>query len=111
MTAEGVDEILGLISLENRPADLAFQIRLLSSSKENIGSSKQYQRIAGCLIAFACRLALLADYDGYVFLKPKTELEGHYSKAYKMRRTGMYFTTEGQNSLDLIEKYNEERTN
>lgn len=111
LTAEGVEEILGLMSLENRPADFAVQIRLLASSRENVGSGKQYQRIVGCLIAFACRLAFKANYNGYVFLKPKTGLEKHYINVYKMRRTGIYFTTEGQNSLDLIEKYNDERTN
>lgn len=107
LKAVGIDQILGLISLEDRKTDHALQIRLLASSKENIGEDKQYERIPGCLIAFACKKAFLAGYEGYVCLKPKTNLEKHYKHFYSLKSTKMFLITEGRNSLELIEKYYE----
>ena len=109
LTAEGIDGPLGLISLADRPADFAIEIRLLASSLENISKTKQYQRIAGSLIAFACRKAFDAGYGGYVCLKPKTELEDHYQKAYGLVSTKLFLITEGHNSLSLIRKYYEKQ--
>jgi hypothetical protein len=105
LTAEGVDHILGLISLEERKTDYAFEIRLLALSFENIGKNKLYDRIAGCLFAFACSRAFAAGYGGYVCLKPKTELKEHYQEMYGMVSTKLYLITEGQNSLMLIKNY------
>ena len=109
LTATGVNEPLGLISIEDRISDYAVQIRLLASSKNNIGEGKEYERIAGCLIAFACKKSFSAGYEGYVCLKPKTDLEIHYQNAYGMKSTGMYLITEQENSLMLIKRYNEEQ--
>ena len=111
LTAEGIDEPLGLMSLADRPADFAIEIRLLASSLENVSKTKQYQRIAGCLIAFACGKAFGAGYGGYVCLKPKTELEGHYQEAYGFVSTKLFLITYGHNSLSLISKYYEKEDN
>jgi len=110
LTSTGVNEPLGLISIENRTSDYAVQIRLLASSKDSIGEGKQYERIAGCLIAFACKKSFSAGYEGYVCLKPKTDLEIHYQKAYGMASIGMYLITEQANSLMLINRYYEEHS-
>ncbi len=109
LTAEGIDEPLGLMSLADRPADFAIEIRLLASSLENVSKTKQYQRIAGCLIAFSCRKAFEAGYGGYVCLKPKTELEEHYQQAYGLVSTKLFLVTDGHNSLSLIRKYYEKQ--
>ncbi|BAU52073.1 hypothetical protein [Mucilaginibacter gotjawali] len=109
LTAEGIDEPLGLMSLADRPADFAIEIRLLASSLENVSKAKQYQRIAGCLIAFACRGAFEAGYGGYVCLKPKTELEAYYQRAYGFVSTKLFLITHGNNSLSLIKKYYEKQ--
>ena len=109
LTAEGIDEPLGLMSLADRPADFAIEIRLLASSLENVSKTKQYQRIAGCLIAFACRKAFEAGYGGYVCLKPKTELERHYQDMYGFVSTKLFLVTHGHNSLSLIKKYYEKQ--
>lgn len=109
LTAHGIDVPLGLMSLADRPADFAIEIRLLASSLENVSKTKQYQRIAGCLIAFACRKAFETGYGGYVCLKPKTELEGHYRDAYGFVSTKLYLITHGNNSLSLIKKYYEKQ--
>ncbi|WP_183567754.1 hypothetical protein [Mucilaginibacter sp. SP1R1] len=109
LTAEGVDEPIGLISLADRPEDIAIEIRLLASSLENVGDKKFYQRIAGCMIAFACRKAFIARYGGYVCLKPKTDLRGHYQEIYGFESTKLFLVTDGSNSLSLIKKYYEDQ--
>ncbi len=108
LTAIGSNEPLGLMSLAERPGDYAVEIRLLGLSKENIGSKRKYGRIAGCLIAFACKESIVAGYDGYVCLKPKTQLKEHYSTKYGLQSTKLFFITEGLNSLKLIEEYYED---
>src|SRR3984885_10755073 len=95
LTAESSNEPMGLISLADRPADFAIEIRLLASSLENVSKTKQYERIAGCLVAFACRKAFEAGYGGYVCLKPKTELEADYQKGYGFVSTKLFLITHG----------------
>jgi len=109
LTAKGIDEPLGLMSLADRPDDMALEIRLLASSVENVGDKKRYQRIAGCMIAFACRKAFVAQYGGYVCLKPKTDLKNHYKEIYGFESTKLFLVTEGSNSLSLIKKYYEDQ--
>lgn len=111
LKVDGSDEVLGLLSLDNRPRDYAIEIRLLASSKEHIGSGKLYDGIAGCLIAFACREAFKSGYDGFVCLKPKTDLIRHYQEKYGLLATNMYLITEKENSFNLIERYYETEDN
>ena len=61
LSVNGVPEPLGLMSLADRYDDLAIEIRLLALAKENIGTTRKYDRVAGCLIAFACKEHLLRD--------------------------------------------------
>lgn len=81
---QGDELILGLICLLDNAEEgfESIKIELLESSAENIGSKKRYDRIAGCLIAFACRESLRRGRGGYVFLIPKTELIFHYCSQY-----------------------------
>jgi len=109
LTVEGKEEPIGLLSIENRLQDYALEIRLLAASKENVGKSKEYSRIAGCLIAFVCREAFKKGFEGYVCLKPKTKLEKHYIQQYGLQSTKMYLITEGENSLKLIQEYYEDK--
>ena len=53
----GDETIVGLTCLIDHPvgAEDAIEIECLELSKENIGLNKQYDGIAGTLIAFACR--------------------------------------------------------
>lgn len=105
LNVKGLAEPLGLLAVKDRPEDIALEIRLLASSSENIGKEKTYERIAGNLIAFACRLAFQRGYGGYVCLKPKTELTSHYQELYGFQSTKLFLITEGSNSLDLINRY------
>ena len=43
----------------------------LSNSNTNKGENKEYDYVAGCLIAYACEIAFNNGYDGFVSLKPK----------------------------------------
>jgi len=99
------EEILGLISIEDIPKELRIHVRLIEVSSENRGKNKKYDRIAGCLLAFACRLAFKKKYEGYVSLYSKTELVEHYKKKYGFREFGMNLYTELTNSEELIKKY------
>lgn len=98
-------EILGLMSITDRPEDKAIEINLLESSKENIGKGKEYANIAGCMIAYACREAFKKGYDGYVCLVPKTVLKRHYASIYGMEATGRYMFIDGRESYNLIQKH------
>lgn len=109
LTAEDKEEPIGLLSIEERPQDYALEIRLLAVSRENVGQSQKYSRIAGCLIAFVCREAFKKGFGGFVCLKPKTKLEKHYIQQYGLRPTKIYLITEGENSLKLIQEYYEDK--
>ncbi len=98
-------KILGLMSLADVPEEFRIEINLLESSIENVGRDKEYEHIAGCLIAFACRLAFQRGYQGFVSLTPKTKLIGHYQKAYGFEQFGRQFGTDFYNSKRLIQKY------
>lgn len=78
------DEILGAICIKDHPKDAvrAIEIVLLEIGHKNIGKKKQFDGIAGCLIAFACRVSFKRGYDGCVYLIPKTTLISHYANKY-----------------------------
>ena len=68
-------EILGLVSFERYSEEWRIHIRLLTVSIENRGIQKKYDRIAGNLIAFVAKIAVL-DFGhlACVSLKPKSSL-------------------------------------
>lgn len=109
LTVEDKEEPIGLLSMEERPQDYALEIRLLAVSKENVGQSQKFSRIAGCLIAFVCKEAFKRGFGGFVCLKPKTKLGAHYIQQYGLQSTKMYLITEGENSLKLIQEYYEDK--
>ncbi|WP_442588451.1 hypothetical protein ACSBL2_20635 [Pedobacter sp. AW31-3R] len=105
LIAEGVSEPLGLMSLVERPEDFAIEIHLIAVSRDNKGKQRKYERIAGNMIAFACKEAFAAGYDGYICLKPKTLISDHYKEKYNLQSTKLFLVSEGKNSLDLIKEY------
>lgn len=105
LIAEGINEPLGLISLVDRPEDFAIEIHLIAVSKDNKGKKRKYDRIAGNMIAFACKESFAAGYDGYICLKPKTLISDHYREKYNLKSTKLFLVSEGNNSLDLIKAY------
>jgi len=99
------EQILGLISIRDIPDELRLEIHLLEISKDNIGKKKKVDPLAGCLIAFACDLAFQKDYDGFVSLISKTEIEKLYKEKYGFRKQGNHLYIQLDNSESLISKY------
>jgi hypothetical protein len=98
--------IIGLVALVDTPSDHRIEIKLLASSVKNRGKGKTYEGIAGSLIAFTCREALVKYGDlACVSLLPKTELKQHYMKKYGMLDAGRQIYLEGTELMDLIRKY------
>ena len=99
------DEVLGLMSLIDFKQELWIKINLLQISKENVGNRKEYDRIAGCLISYACKQAFIRGYGGFVALEPKTELQALYINKYGMAIAGKHFYSSTENSESLIQEY------
>ena len=99
------DEILGLLSVIIYSKEWRVHINLLENSNQNKGKGKKIDKIAGCLLAFAARLAFQKGYLGFVSLIPKTELIDLYIKKYGFSVLGNQLAIEKQASIDLIEKY------
>jgi hypothetical protein len=98
-------EVVGLMALRDIPKELSLEIVLLESSKSNLGKDKILDRIAGCLIAYACAEAFTKRYEGFVCLTPKTVLFQYYQKKYGFRQFGRQLATLFDNSTKLIFKY------
>lgn len=100
------DSIIGLLCLADVPGDQRIEIKLLASSLKNVGGGKIYEGIAGCLISFAGREAVLKYGDlACVSLVPKTELRPHYMQKYGMLDGGRHLYLEGIELLELIKRY------
>lgn len=77
--------IHGLISVSSEEEYLL--LWLVELHEKNIGKSKEFDRIAGNLIAFAAVKAL-REFDGYMKLVSKSELIEHYKVKYGFMRIG-----------------------
>jgi len=97
--------ILGLISLMDISEEIRIHVNLLETSKENRGQDKKIDRIAGCLLAFACQIAFEKGYMGFTSLVPKTLLIPLYVKKYGFSQYGRQLAIEGREAINLIEKY------
>lgn len=98
-------KILGLISLIDIQEEFRIHINFVESSKENQGKSKKVDKIAGCLIAFACQVAFEKGYIGFTSLVPKTLLIPLYMKKYGFSQYGRQLAIEGKDAINLIQKY------
>ena len=106
LVLNGQKDILGLISVERIPSEWRIHIRLLSVSKENAGSRKVFENIAGNLIAYVAKIAV-ADYGelACVSLRPKSSIAQHYIDKYNMQMTGMTLSLEIPEIINLINRY------
>jgi len=106
LTIKGSNDILGLISIERITQEWRIHIRLLTVSKENKGKEKQYDKIAGNLIAFVAKIAIREFGElACVSLRPKSQIAQHYIDKYNMNITGMTLSIEVPEILDLINSY------
>jgi len=99
------NKILGLISLSNIPEEFRIHINLVEVTKDNKGKDKKIDRIAGCLLAFATKVAFNKGYLGFTSLVPKTELIELYVKKYGFTQYGRQLAIERQAAINLIQKY------
>lgn len=103
---EEEEDILGVMGLVYVPEDKRIEIRLLANAKENKGRNKVYDRVAGCLIAFACNLAAEKyKKDACVSLLPKTNLVKHYMHKYHMVHKGRQLCLEDETLDYILNKY------
>jgi hypothetical protein len=100
-------QLLGLMSVTNSPEAFAVEIRLLESAKSNVGKGKKVDGIAGCLIAWACRLSIKRGYDGWIKVVAKTKLIKHYVEKYRMTQIGnsQVCAIQQDESISLIFEY------
>jgi len=96
--------IQGLLSLIIE-TDHVF-MNLLENAPFNMGSKKQYEGVAGNLVAFACKVSFQHGFSGFVAFTAKTKLIRHYEKtlgAYHFGGHRMIIATEP--ARILIDKY------
>lgn len=96
--------IHGLISLSDK-TDHIF-LDLIESAKFNKGKKKQYNGVAGNLVAFGCRMAFERRYDGVVSFIAKSKLIEHYQQTLGAKifaGNRMYIDT--RESLQLVTQY------
>lgn len=96
---------LGLLSLKDIKEEFRIHINLIEVSVSNVGREKEYDHIAGCLIAFAAQLAFEKSYDGFVSLIPKTRLIDHYCEKYGFEQYGRQLGLGHEASTNLIKEY------
>jgi hypothetical protein len=88
------------------PEEKRIEINLLTVSIENKGRNKIYDRVAGCLIGFACSLADdKYGKDACVSLVPKTNLKKHYMQKYQMIEAGRRLCLEEETLNNIIKEY------
>lgn len=75
-----------------------------------MGKNKQYDEIAGNLIAFISKIAIKEFAElACVSLIPKTSIANHYIKKYNMNRTGKTLSLEVPEILNLINQYDNDK--
>jgi hypothetical protein len=101
--AEG--QILGMMSLIDYPEEYRIHLNLIEVRAEHQGKDKKIDKIAGCMIAFACQLAFVRGYVGFVSLQPKTKLIDWYQEKFGFRQYGRLLGVEQASSNELIKTY------
>ena len=100
------NKLHGVIQLINDDGMLIME--LIEIAPFNIGSKKENERVAGCLIAFACRESLKLDsnYKGYLTFVSKTSLIDLFRKRYFATQTiGQRMYIDPISGENLIKKY------
>lgn len=78
------NEAQGLLKLK-KIEESFYEMTNLELKSSNMGSKGRYQKIAGCLIAFACLKSFelnIGNYEGFLSFTSKGELIQHYEKTY-----------------------------
>jgi len=97
--------ILGMMALKVIAEELRIEICLLEVSASNVGKGKEFENIAGILLAHACKLSFKYGFFGFISLIPKTALVSHYKKKYGFVSYGTHLGMDLERSEKLINKY------
>ena len=104
MHRNGSEFVLALMSYVIKRGFL--EIILLEVVPSCRGRKKKFERIAGNMLAFACRASMRAGSDGFVALTPKTVLWQHYIDQYGARpAAGNRLMFDADTAELLISKY------
>jgi hypothetical protein len=98
-------ELLGLISLTDVSHELRIHINLVESNIKHQGRNKGITGIPGCLIGFACEMAFIRGYDGFVSLIPKTRLVNYYHERFGFLQMGTNMVVFLEVAQNIITKY------
>jgi hypothetical protein len=111
-TMDDPDVIHGLITISDEQDHIFMD--LLESAPFNVGKKKQFDGVAGNLVAFACYCAFKKGYDGIIVFEAKTILIGHYEKMLGAKRIAgnrMFIDTKEAEGLVLnyLKNFDEDR--
>lgn len=85
----------------------------IETEPQSVGSKGKYQNVAGCLIAYACRLSFekgKGNYIGFLVFDSKTKLFNLYKNRYGAITTmGQRMCIEPMQGKRLITKYLKEK--
>ncbi len=108
---ETAEKIEGCLSFEMKD-EIEPYMAFIEIAPHNKGEEKEYDNVAGCLIAYACRLSFIHgknDFEGYLAFdeleekeEDKLKLMTLYSNKYNAQRineTGMLIIPEGSKKL------------
>lgn len=105
---ESPDQIEGMVMLSLMYDEMLY-LNNIEVAPHNYGKGGQYDNVAGCLLAFACRMGMShgkGNYKGFLAFDSKTELielyQNKYGATWAMGQK-MYFTPEAGDKL--MEKY------
>lgn len=99
-------KVHGVIQLVRNDGMLIME--LIELAPFNIGSQKEYENVAGCLIAFGCRESLKLNnaYQGYLTFFSKSSLvELYKTKYYATQTIGTRMYIDPLSGIMLIDKY------
>ena len=109
ITLEETPNLLEGIIMLTMMYDETLYMNNIEVAPHNYGTSGQYENVAGCLLAFACRMSQAkgnGHYKGFLTFDSKTQLISLYENKYGATRAlgqKMFFTPEAGDLL--IERY------
>ena len=85
LTTDNTPEIIGGCLIINTKSPYQVYMAFVEIAPHNKGDKKKYNRVAGCLIAFACKQSFINEKEGYLafdVLEEKKENETKLMKLY-----------------------------
>ncbi len=105
LTLEGDAVIQGLVAIEDIIRESRIHIHLIENALSNRSKDKIYDYVAGCLLAFLCKLAFDKDYKGFVSLHSKSEIVDLYKNKYYFLEMGQNLFIDTERAAFLVSKY------